>query len=66
MTRDEVVALLPQYLKDHNMTQQQFAEKIGVSRVIISNWIHGARKPSYEKYERLVELMEDERHEILE
>lgn len=58
MTRDEVVALLPQYLKDHNMTQQQFAEKIGVSRVIISNWIHGARKPSYEKYERLVELME--------
>lgn len=58
MTRDEIVALLPQYLKDHNMTQQQLAEKIGVSRVLISNWIHGARKPSYEKYERLVELME--------
>lgn len=58
MTRDEVLARLPDFLKDHNMTRQQLADIIGIDKTLISHWLSGRRKPSYEKYERLVELME--------
>lgn len=66
MTRDEVMTRLPDFLKEHNMTQRQLADMLDVSRCLVGHWICGRRKPSYEKYERLVELMEDERGSICE
>ena len=35
-----------QFLKDHAMTQQELADKLGVHQTLISQWCHGKTKPS--------------------
>lgn len=41
------------------MTQQQAAEKIGVSRQVVNNWIRRGKLPVYEKYGVRLVALED-------
>lgn len=36
---------LAQYLKDHELTQVDFANALGVSKVTVHGWLNGRRKP---------------------
>ncbi len=40
---------LQTYLKDKDITQAQFAERVGVSQPTVSDWINGHIYPSGEK-----------------
>ena len=46
--KKEIGALIPAYLKDHNITAVQFAKEIEASKASIYNWIAG--KPMIDVY----------------
>lgn len=37
-------AAIQEYLNRHNLTQHQFAERLGVSQSLVSQWITGATR----------------------
>lgn len=39
--------LLNEYLRTQKMTQQAFAQKMGVSQAAVSFWASGQKQPSY-------------------
>ena len=39
------VALLHEWLSEENLTREEAAEKVGVSRQNFHKWLNGARKP---------------------
>ncbi len=65
---------LAQLRSDAGMTQEQLAEKMYVSRELVSKWEHGSRKPDINAIRRLAALygleleylLEDENDLILE
>lgn len=44
-SKEEIGRLIPFYLKDNNMSVEQFANEMKVNRVSVYNWIQG--KPMY-------------------
>ena len=42
--------------KEHNMTQEQFAEKLFVSRTAVSKWETGRGMPSMESLQMIAKL----------
>lgn len=47
-------AAIRSYLERHNISQQEFADKLGVSQSIVSQWIRGTT-PVSPKMARLIE-----------
>lgn len=41
--------VISELLKQHGMTQTELAERVGLHRQAVSQWVHGLRVPSYDK-----------------
>lgn len=50
--------LIADALKQHELTEAQFGELIGTSHAVVSFYIHGRRKPSADRYERIIKVIE--------
>ena len=46
---------LRQYLSDHEMTQQKFADLIGVKQPTVWEWLNGKSTPSVARLRRISE-----------
>ena len=44
----EFKTILCEFLKEYSLTQQQFANKIGVKQSQVSEWLKGKAKPGYD------------------
>ncbi len=44
----EFTEILEEFLKLNNLTQTEFANKIGVKQSQVSEWLKGKAKPSYD------------------
>ncbi|MGN1077159.1 MAG: helix-turn-helix transcriptional regulator [Candidatus Gallimonas sp.] len=42
------IEAIKQILAERNMSQQKFAEEIGVNQTTVSQWLLGKKKPSYD------------------
>lgn len=47
--------ILQQLLIDKNMSQQQFADALGVNQTTVSQWLLGNKKPGYESIKLVYE-----------
>lgn len=56
---------LEKLLKDRNISNAQFARWMGVSRAIVTFWVNGKRKPSYDSLLKICELLECSYEELL-
>ncbi len=45
-------------LYERGFTQQEFAEKLGVDQVMISQWMNAARNPSIKSIRKIAEVLE--------
>lgn len=45
---EEFRQILKEFLEDNNLTQDQFAKKVGIRQGQVSEWLHGRSKPSYD------------------
>ena len=46
MDQNKIGEFIAQCRKEHNMTQMQFAEKLGVTNKAVSKWENGTSDPS--------------------
>ena len=47
--RDPFQNIIAELLKQHDMTQKELAERVGVKVQTVSQWVHGLCVPSYDK-----------------
>ena len=45
--------ILSEFLKENNLTQGQFAQKIGVKQSQVSEWLKGKAKPGYDTLQQM-------------
>lgn len=45
---NEFTTILREFLKEQNLTQMQFAVKVGVKQSQVSEWLKGKAKPGYD------------------
>jgi len=45
---NEFTTILRDFLKEQNLTQMQFAAKVGVKQSQVSEWLKGKAKPGYD------------------
>ena len=48
---------LKDLLREHGLTQEELAKRIGVSRELVTNWISGRRRPSLKHLRRIAEVL---------
>lgn len=71
MTQENIGKFIAEKRKEKNMTQEQFAEKLGVSNRSVSRWENGKTMPDYSLFPpicetlgiRTVELLEGKKYE---
>ena len=56
----EAVLYLTDYRRKHGVTQSKLAEKLGVSRTVITAWERGSYLPRPEKYQKIVDFLRSE------
>ena len=44
----EFKEILKEFLNENNLTQVEFAKRIGVKQAQVSEWLYGKNKPSYD------------------
>ena len=49
------IETIQQILIDNNLSQQKFAETIGVNQTTVSQWLLGKKKPSYDSIQMICE-----------
>ena len=49
----EFVEILTEFLKEQDINQKQFAEKIGVKPSQVSEWLSGKAQPGYDTLKRI-------------
>lgn len=49
----EFVEILTEFLKEQDINQKQFAEKIGVKPSQVSEWLKGKAKPNYDTLKKI-------------
>ena len=49
----EFTEILEEFLKLNNLTQTEFANKIGVKQSQVSEWLNGKAKPGYDILRRM-------------
>ena len=49
----EFLEILDEFLKLNNLTQTEFASKIGVKQSQVSEWLKGKAKPGYDILKRM-------------
>ena len=62
----QICKKLQQLRKDANMTQYELADKLFVSRDLISKWETGERRPSYDYLIKLSEVLSCDVDELME
>ncbi|MBP9988150.1 MAG: XRE family transcriptional regulator [Ruminococcus sp.] len=62
----QICKKLQQLRKDANMSQYELADKIFVSRDLISKWETGERRPSYDNLIKLSEVLSCDIEELME
>lgn len=45
--------ILKDFLAENELSQEQFAQKIGVKQSQISEWLHGKAKPGYDSLKQM-------------
>lgn len=45
--------ILYEFLKDNDMTQRLFAERVGVKQSQVSEWLRGKAQPGYDTLKRI-------------
>ena len=45
--------ILRNFLRDNSLTQQEFAETIGVKQSLVSEWLKGKAKPGYDMLRKM-------------
>ena len=45
--------ILHEFLKDNDMTQRLFAERVGVKQSQVSEWLKGKAKPNYDTLKKI-------------
>ena len=58
MTQENIGKFIAEKRKEKNMTQEQFAEKLGVTNRSVSRWENGKTMPDVSLFEILCELLE--------
>lgn len=53
-------------LKARKIKQIKFAEELGVSTQLVTNWVKGYSKPNYEVLKKIAELLELKVDEVLD
>lgn len=54
------------YREDRNMSQKEFAEKIGVSNSRVSNWEQGINRPDVDLLKKICEILNVSPSELLD
>lgn len=49
----EFIEILTEFLKENNLSQTDFARKIGVQPGQVSEWLHGKAKPGYDSLKQM-------------
>lgn len=60
--KEEFPQLLQDFLNDNSISQAEFARMLNVPKQTVNGWIKGRAMPKYERLERIMELMENERN----
>ena len=66
MTQENIGKTIMEKRKEKNMTQEQFAEKLGVSNRSISRWENGKTMPDFSLFPKICETLELSVSELLE
>ena len=66
MTQENIGKFIMEKRKEKNMTQEQFAEKLGVSNRSISRWENGKTMPDFSLFPEICETLEISVSELLE
>ena len=66
MTQENIGKFIAEKRKENRMTQEQFAEKLGVTNRSISRWENGKTMPDYSLFPIICETLGVEISEILE
>ena len=66
MTQENIGKCIMEKRKEKNMTQEQFAEKLGVSNRSISRWENGKTMPDFSLFPKICETLELSVSELLE
>ncbi len=53
-----IETIISNYLKENNLSQQEAADKLGVSQAALHNWLSGKNKPSGDHLKRIYEVCE--------
>ena len=53
-------------LVDLNMTQKELAERIGVHKQVVANWISGIRSPKMENLSKIAKIFNVSVHELID
>ena len=54
----EFTEILEEFLKLNNLTQTEFANKIGVKQSQVSEWLNGKAKPGYDILRRMATVFD--------
>lgn len=60
------IDVIRQVLVEHNLSQQQFADILGVNQTTVSQWLLGNKKPGYDSILLLYEKFGIEPNELFE
>ena len=65
MDKQNIGAFIAQKRKEHNLTQEQLAEMLGVSNKTVSKWETGKNMPDYSVVEQLCKILDISVSELL-
>ena len=66
-TYGEIVAYnIKRLLREHDMTQNELAKKIGVTPMAVTNWCNNVNTPRNDKIDKICEILRVSRNEITE
>lgn len=60
--KEEFPQLLQDFLNNNSISQTEFARMLNVPKQTVNGWIKGRTMPRYERLERIMEMMENERN----
>ncbi len=65
MNQEKIGLFIAQLRKEKNLTQEQLAEKLGITNKSVSRWENGKNMPDYSILKDLCEILDKEVNELL-
>lgn len=66
MQDEKYIEVIQQILEANNLSQQKFADIIGVNQTTVSKWLLGKKKPSYDSIKMICEKFNIEPNELFD